>query len=213
MPAQFLSKWKPRDLDDLFGGVARYTRFVSLSKYLLVALGVLLLLSVIITPLFYSENSAIRLAYSNIEGKSTDTPTMINPQLQGVDKDNQPFTINAKTAAQESDNVILMNELNADIALKDSTWMSLNAGRGRLDLAIKTLQLFDNVQLFYDAGYTLKTEFVEVNMQTGVAAGNRPIEVQGTLGHFSASGFKMLDKGAQAYFNGPVAVRLYLKGS
>lgn len=204
-----LSHLPTRDIGTLLKSVRRYTRVVGLIKFLLIIVGVGLAVVVAAIPFLKTEESNIRIMFSSLEKSDSDTPAMVNPRFQGVDRNNQPFSITADVAEQKDANTVIMRQIKADITLKDQQWLALLANQGSLDMNLKRLLLSGNVNVFYGNGYELRTDRVLVDLNTSAAVSDTAVEGQGPMGALQASGFTVQEKGNIINFTGPVRVTIY----
>ena len=120
-----------------------------------------------------------------------------------------PFNLSADTAQQKDAQTVILHNLTADMTLKDEAWLSILAHEGELDLEEKTMILTGTVQLFHDEGYEFRTETGILEVKTGVAWGDDPVEAQGSMGHLKARGFRIEERGKRIHFKGPVAMTIY----
>ena len=97
----------------------------------------------------------------------------------------------------------------ADVTLDNGTWLVLTANYGLFAHLENTLNLEGMVNLFHDSGYEFQTEKAAINMASGVASGNMPIQGQGDFGILSAQGFELVDKGKTIYFKGKSKLTLH----
>lgn len=200
-------------MQSLLGSIARYTRFVFFSKFFLAVLGVGLLAAIIALPMFHANDDNLRLVMVSSK-KIIDTvqPKMANPRFQGVDGQNQPYTITADSAEQIGDRKVRLANLVADIMLKNGDWVQISANEGELDLANKKLELKGKVHLQQDKGHEFSTEVASIDLGSKRAYGNLPITGQGNIGVLRAKGFELDNDSAHIHFTGPVAMTLYPKG-
>lgn len=194
----------------LFELLPRRSRFIFLSKLVIGALVIGLFGTMVILPMFQDDENGMRIAFSPSEGQGGDDkqPVMMNPKFQGVDDENQPYTVTAERARQVYDQDIVMEKLSADLTMNDQSWLSLSADDGLLKMKEQMLFLTGNVQMFRDDGYELKTEEMRVNIETGEAFGEKPIRGQGAMGSFLAQGFSIYDKGRRMVFTGRVTLTI-----
>jgi lipopolysaccharide export system protein LptC len=189
--------------------VARYTRFVSLSKNFLWILVVAMIGLVVWIASDSDGESGARVVFSNVPKSEILQNMMSNPHYQGMDARNRPYTVTADKARQlDKDNVALEN-IRADMGLDDGVWLSLNAGSGTLNILTKQLELHDGVNVFYDKGYEFRTDHVKVDIEKASAYGDSPVEGQGPMGILKADGFTVSNHGKSIHFNGSVRIRLY----
>jgi lipopolysaccharide export system protein LptC len=207
----------PREVIQVRGGqmmrlvapVARYTRFVALSKHFLM---LLTLGAVGVVVWIASDNSGEGSGRIVFSGKKSPVPLineMISPAYQGLDSKNQPYKVTAKKAVQKDAQTITMQSIRADLMQNDGKWLALDAGSGELNTQTKFLTLYDKVTLFYEGGYEFRTEYADVNIDEGSAQSNLPVEGQGPTGTLKANSFSLVDRGRVIRFDGSVITTLY----
>lgn len=211
MKTDFLSKWRPREIEGLLFSMARYTRFVLFSKFFLVVFAGGLILLLVAIPLINSGDQGMRIVFSSAKNGEVLTPQMIKPRYQGTDSRNQPFTITADLATQLPDGRVEMTALNADVMMQSGAWMALSANRGFYRMDQKTLAMSGEVRLFYDQGYEFRSEEAMIDMERKTAQGDKPVTGQGPMGVLKAGGFRVHDGGARMEFTKPVHLTLYPK--
>ncbi|MBN66519.1 MAG: LPS export ABC transporter periplasmic protein LptC [Rickettsiales bacterium] len=201
--------WVNREADKLLASIGKYTQFVFFSKMSLLGLALLLILTIIILPVINADKEGLRIAFNNAKEKAESVPMMTNPKFQGVDENNQPYTITANSALQHDAQTIVLDKIQADIFLKDDAWMNLSANDGTLNTTNKSLLLKGNVHIFHDAGYEFVTEEMHVDMDQNKAYGDKDVQGKGPMGVLRATGFSVTDRGQVMQFNGRVHLTVY----
>lgn len=186
--------------------LTRYSRFVSVSKVLLMVMTLLLVGTVVVLPLIRGDAGGMRIVFTATEESAEQEPVMKSPRFQGTDNKNQPFMVTATIARQRDKNTIDLETVSADMTLKDASWLLVTANKGTLALGDKELWLEGNVTLFHDAGYEMKTPRVLVDLAKSEARGDAEIEGQSEMGHVRAGSFTVFDRGRHLVFHGPVKV-------
>jgi lipopolysaccharide export system protein LptC len=202
--ARFASSYVERR-QQLLQMLGRRSRFVFMSKIALGVMITLLLGLIIILPLMQDE-SRITLT-SEAPGEELQ-PVMVNPKFQGMDGQNQPFTVTATRASHTDADTVQMENIQADMTMKDRTWLALSSNTGTLNLKDQTLLLAGNVKLYHDQGYEFSTERVRIDTATGNATGESPLTGQGSIGNFRAEQFSIFDKGERMVLSGHVTMTL-----
>lgn len=205
----------PREVIEIRGGqmlrlvapVARYTRFVAVSKRFLIVL-VLGVLGLVIW-IGSDKTEGGRVVFSGPQKVEPLENMMDGPHYRGVDSKNQPYTVTADKAVQVDPQTVNMINIRADMTLESGEWIALDAGSGELNTQTKKLQLRDSVTLFYDGGYEFRTERAHVDIQAGNATGDMPVEGQGPTGTIKAKSFALIERGRIIQFNGSVITTLY----
>ena len=135
---------------------------------------------------------------------------LLNPTFESMDDKNQPYTITAKRALQDTnDELVLLDQPMADIVLNSGNWLAIKSRQGAFRQESQRLLLKENVTLFHDDGYTVKTEELNVDLKAGTAQTDIPIRGHGPAGTLEANGMKANSKDGTLVFTGPATVVLY----
>ncbi len=191
--------------------VPGYSRFVSLSKMILPAVALLLIVLVVAWPYLRAKDTRFRLGFAAITAGDNNDPSMVNPRFMSADKDNQTFFVTADIAKNllKGKAVVQLEMPKADISLDDGTWLVMTAETGIFGRAEKALDLSGSVNLFHDSGYEFRTEKARVDLGKGIASGESPIRGQGPFGEIEGQGF-VLDKGRKSIlFTGKSSVTIF----
>jgi len=188
-----------------------YSRFVSMMKFFLPIVALILISLVVLWPHLASDDLRFRIGFAAIKASVSEDPSMLNPRFVGTDAYNKPYSITADLARSigKLGAIIELEMPKADVTLDNGTWLVLTANSGLFEHLDNTLNLEGMVNLFHDSGYEFQTEKAAINMLSGVASGNMPIQGQGDFGLLSAQGFKLLDKGKTIYFKGKSKLTLH----
>ncbi len=203
-------EWVGREIHHLFRALAVASRILWAAKIGLGIFALLLLLMLIIWPLGHSLNQKLKMTFKNIPTGAAKTPTMVNPQFHGIDRNGRPYTIIADTAVQNDQNVMNLVNVNGEMSFNDG-WMSLLSDRGELNMEKKTAELHDSVDLLSNSGYEFITDRAHVDMGKSTANGDDPVKIQGPLGTLNATGFSSNGKTNMIHFKGPIEAILYPK--
>lgn len=214
---------RKRDAARRFGSIAPrlarrhsaiYSYFVSLMKIVLPAAAVGLVLLVMLWPRFDSQEQRFSIPKVVVKPEDLENLKMQAPRYVGLDQQNQPFTVTAKLATQAATGSALteLEEPKGDIALKDGSWIAVEASHGVYDKQAETLDLTGAVTLFHDRGYELHTEHARVSFAPGTAEGAKPVRGQGPDVELSGEGFRLEDKGLRIFLTGQSRVVLFGKG-
>jgi lipopolysaccharide export system protein LptC len=192
-----------------FFAVKMYSRFVRFSKLTLSILLIIVLVFMVAVPLIVQRGSDMRLAFASIEAKEESEPAMIKPRFQGVDRNNQPYIIAADAAVQQSEHMIWLDKVAADLTTEDKAWMALFADEGVYDTQQGVLLLQGDVQLYHDGGYEMRTERVRLNTRTLAAFGDSPVQIKSATGDLRADNFSIVQRGERLLFNHHVKMLLH----
>jgi lipopolysaccharide export system protein LptC len=188
----------------------RYSRFVALSKRLLPALAVALLLLLAAWPRIEGTFSTLRLPLPRLDVTEARDLQMVAARYSGVDRDNNPFVVTADVARQKPklDDLITLERPKGDLTTAGGSWLELSADTGFYQPQPQLLDLYGNVALFQDKGNEFHSSSAHVDMTGGTAAGDEPITGQGPFGNVSAQGFRILDRGNTIIFTGRASIEM-----
>jgi lipopolysaccharide export system protein LptC len=195
--------------------LGKHKLLVLFTKRLIFFLAFLLVVAVMLWPFLVPEEKRFQLVFSSIgkqeeEGEGgAQTNAMLKPRFHGVDSNNQPYNVVADQAVQQDEDTVLLTNVSGDITLNDTRWYAVSAREGVIHIAEKKLELTENVSLFTDNGFEVHTLAAQADIGKGTAQGDNDVEVQGPLGHLEAKGFKILNRGDEIYFTGPVRMTIY----
>ena len=191
----------------------RYTRFVTIAKRALLLAALALIAAVLAYSLQPRETNRVAMTFERI-GKVSNDLAMIKPKLTGTDNDGNPFTVTADSAIQDGRSArrARLNNVQADMNLKDNGWMSATAKAGLVDATAKKLALWGGVSLFSDSGYELYTDEVHVDLANGIARGDHAVEGQGPLGTLRADRFRVDRQNKRIFLMGNVNMTIYAQG-
>jgi lipopolysaccharide export system protein LptC len=195
----------------------RYSRFVVAMKVGLpmVALGLVGLL--FIWPQVQVSNIRLSVGLASFKAAHPESPSMVNARFVGSDSRDQPFSITADLAKNLllGQSQVELEVPKADLAMRDGSWLVMTAKTGLYDQKGKSLQLDGAVNLFHDSGYEFNTETAQIDLQAGVAVGDKPVQGQGPFGQLTAQGFRVEEMGRRMLFTGKAKLTIYptaLKG-
>lgn len=207
----FLGDFTARQVDNLLDKITRYTRFVVFTKRTLVILIVLTVGALVMIPILNKDQGGVRIAFSGISTQSDEplNPKMLNPQFRGFDGNDQPFTVTADYAVQREGGAVQLVNLAADMTLQGGKWVSLKAKDGLLQMKEKKMTASGEVNVFYDDGYELNTQQLNVDMNTKTISSSQPVHGQGPIGTIEASGFEAFHESKAIRFTGPVKLTIF----
>ena len=184
-------------------------------KMLLPALAITLVALVLIWPQISRNAADIAVDQAPVTVEDVDTLRMANPRFVGLDENDQPFEIVARTATQIGDNgqAVELDHPQADMVNKDGTWVSLNADEGVWFKDASVINLIGGVSLFHDAGHQLMTEEAMIDMGPGNVFSEVPTRGQSPGGTIEGEGMQSLDRGARIIFTGRARAVLYSTSS
>lgn len=176
---------------------------VTLTKWLLPLLAVLLLGSIAAWPEFTRVTDQGRIAFRRAFSGDADSARLVEPRYRGVDERGRPYTLSAEVAVQAGQSRVNLTAPVADTVLESGTWLQVKSREGVFLQNSGELDLSGDVVLYRDDGTTLRTETAAVELKQGAAASNDQTHAEGPFGVLDSQGFVLMDKGAVIQFQGP----------
>lgn len=188
-----------------------YSRFVSMMKFFLPSVALILIALVVVWPHLQTKDNTFRIGFAALKARETEDPAMVNARYLGTDRNNRLFSVTADLAKNLLDDsqAVELEMPKADITLEDGSWLVLTAETGVFERQQKTLQLVGAVNLFHDSGYEFRTTKALIDLTEGAATGNEPVQGHGPFGELRADGFRLADKGRTIIFTGKAKLVLY----
>jgi lipopolysaccharide export system protein LptC len=187
-----------------------YSRFVAALKLLLPAIAIGLLLLIGVWPHLQAGLDRVRLMLPRIDRGEARDLRMVNARYTGVDREGRPYTVTADVARQppRQSDLVSLEGPKADIALRNGTWIAVNADTGVYHAPKQMLDLSGAVTLYYDKGMELTTDSARVNLDAGTAEGHDKVAGHGVYGEIESEGFRVLGHGDDVIFTGHATLRL-----
>jgi lipopolysaccharide export system protein LptC len=188
----------------------RYSVFVKFMKGALPMAALGLAIAVLVYALQPRETGRMAMTFERLSRVEGDL-AMVKPRLSGMDDDGLPFVITASRAIQEargSDRVRL-EDVAADISLKDGTALHVTAAKGVVDTKTHVLQVSGGMHLISADGYDARTASAEADLKAGTVHGEHGIEAEGSFGRITAQRFALNRDTRQLRFSGNVHMVLY----
>ncbi len=191
------------------GAIARRRLVVGVLKRALPLAAVAALALTLGWPQLTGSEDRTRMAYRKPLEGLPESARVLDPHYSGRDEQGRPFTLTADWAEQApGSNIVDLAAPRADVTLENGAWVEVAAKSGRFDRRTRLLDLEGEVVLHHDAGYEVRTARARIDLASGRAEGDKPVEVQGPAGRLDAPGFRLEDKGAVVIFPGPARMLL-----
>jgi lipopolysaccharide export system protein LptC len=135
----------------------------------------------------------------------TEGKRMVDVTYSGIDKEGRPFSLSAKGVRSVPDNarVLLLTQPGAQLSLKDGSELEIGAEVGRYDRAADALDLEGQVTLRHGLDLTVRTTRARVELESGIAFGDQPVEGKASFGAITGEGFRIAERGETIFVEGP----------
>ncbi len=190
------------------GRIARRRVAVTLTKWLLPVIAVLLLGSIAAWPEIARLSDGSRVAVRRAFNADSAEARLVEPRYRGVDERGRPYTLSADVAVQSGATQAGKERVNltapvGDVVLENGSWMLVRSREGVFIQGSGQLDLSGDVVLYRDDGTTLGTQSAAIDLKAGAAASSEQTHAEGPFGVLDSQGFTLIDKGAAVQFQGP----------
>jgi len=190
----------------------RHSEKVSWLKRFIFRMVILLIILLIVWPLAKGKLSDSKINFSkgkgaedrNIEDNIDNLPVIMKPSFFGNDNNGQPFNIIAGSGVSVSEAKVVLNNISANMSLKNNSRVSLSSSHGSYFTKKKRLVLNRGVTITTDAGYKFNTESALVQTEENMATGSELVRITGKLGNIDAQGFIIRNSGDEILLFGGV---------
>lgn len=192
-------------------GIGEYSRFVRLMKRALPAAAAGVALVVVALALQPREAARITMTYESQQSTGGADLTMTHPRLSGTDDSGSPFVVTARSATQDGPQAlkVRLNEVDAQLTMKDGLWVRLESTRGYVNSETHQLDITEHVRLTADGGYEAHSEAAHFDLTTGIVNGHTPVYGRGPYGTFTSHGFEVHKEQKQLVLTGGVSMLLH----
>jgi lipopolysaccharide export system protein LptC len=136
---------------------------------------------------------------------------MKNPELNGVDQQQRPYTLVAREAIQDpaAPNEVELNNIDARVPMEDGLFAKILAGKGYYDSKAKTLKLDQDVDIKTDDGMKMTLKDADIDMEAGNLQTANPVSIVTEQAVISADSFTVEKNGEKVVFENRVRMTLY----
>lgn len=131
---------------------------------------------------------------------------LLSPRFESTDEKKQPYTITASRAVQPDANedLILLEKPVGDMLLNNGNAVSIEAVHGVFKQKAQHLLLKEDVRLFHDQGYQMKTQILNIDLDKSTAWSDQKIYAQGPKGTLESEGLNGNLSSETLVFTGPI---------
>ncbi|HEY5817129.1 MAG TPA: LPS export ABC transporter periplasmic protein LptC [Mesorhizobium sp.] len=135
---------------------------------------------------------------------------MANPKLEGVTKENRPYSLNAQRAIQDlkAQDLIELEHISAKLPINTKDWATIGASKGVYDRVANTLNVGQPFKVKTTEGMTAMLQSAFVDIAKGSLTTGDPVDIELKGGRVQAGSLSVLDKGNQLVFEKNVRVNI-----
>lgn len=126
-----------------------------------------------------------------------------NLHFDGVDSNNQPYTLIAKEGFEFEDSHSELQDPHLTLKLNSGEVVTLSSNKAKFERSKQKIELIGNVVVTHSSGYNFKTEHAWIDLTDSSAVGHDPVTGYGPNGDiYSQAGFQLTEKGDKIKFMG-----------
>ncbi len=183
-----------------FARARRHSRWVFFLKGLLPATAVFIAVYFAASAMI----SYIPSALLNIEGMGLESGNLVmhKPNLDGFDRNGQPYSVNAERAIQDLSNtgVIKLENITADLPVDESSQARVKADRGVYNSEAEKMRLTDNITVTGARGMDISLEEADIDIKSGNLVSDKPVQVISGDTEISSDSLLVKDSGERIVF-------------
>lgn len=189
--------------------LARRSWRVTLLKWVLPGVALVLLIALAIAPSWHTGPGANRVTYHLSNSQSGATSSMQGATYHGRNEQGQPYVLTAAGVVQKTTGLATLTSPQGSMTLKSGAWLMLKSATGAYHQKTNDLDLSGDVTLYRNDGTVMTTSRAQIDLRTSSATGTAPVQVSGPFGVLQAqNGFTLADHGDQIMFHGPATLVL-----
>ncbi len=190
-----------------------YSRFVKTMRY---ALPVAALVIVAIVMAWPKMETAITPVTPESVAQNQQPATqneLVNPRFEGVDSQNNPYSLSATRAVQSTQNpdMLLLDAPVGDVSVSANEKLNITANKGHYRQNAGVLFLDGNVKVKHSSGYDMDTTRLTIDTKARETRTDQPVKIVGPAGTLDATGLDARNAEGMVIFTGPA--RMVLKES
>jgi len=203
-----------RDTDRLFRAALRHSRHVRILRYA-IPVGIVLALAGIAAVAYFNPFRALTKIPID-PGKLVVSGTKITmeaPRLAGFTRDNRPYELTAKAAAQDvaKPGILELREIHAKVQMKDTATLEMDAASGLYDTKTDQLKLSENIVITSSSGYKGLLQDAAVDVKKGKIVSELPVVVEMLNGTVRSNNLEVGENGDMIVFGGGVVMDLIMQ--
>lgn len=187
-----------------------HSRMVVSLKVLLPSLAALLVGLVILWPQLQARQDEAISIVSETDAAPQDQ-MMVNPRFFTVDGKGEPLNMTAENAYELPGETrrIRLNNVKADLVLKDNRFLALDAAAAVYFQSKDTVELSESVNLYSEDGFELNTTQAQIGLKDQNLKGTAETFIRTPAGTAVSDGFEITDGGTIVRLTGKTKVVFY----
>ncbi|MEM6490346.1 MAG: LPS export ABC transporter periplasmic protein LptC [Pseudomonadota bacterium] len=180
-----------------------YSQFVTAAKYTLPVIALSAIAAIALWPSI-EQAARVQVGFAKLDISDLQNSPMLNALFQSTDDDDRPYRVAAIAATPSAvgPDLVELDQPSGSLQLDNGGEFFVSAQTGLFDRAARRLELFGDVELASHDGHALRTTMAMVDLSSGFAEGQTPVDGDGPSGAIVSEGFQVVDGGAIVVFTG-----------
>lgn len=200
-------RWEPRRALTL-SAARRRTAFVRVLRFIFIA-AIAAIIALLAVQLFAGAASGPVAP----TGAVSPDVRMVNPRITGRDEHLTPYALTADVANRRRDDANGLTELERprldyDFLNTDTSASEVLAQTGTFDPVARILDLYSDVNLNTDNGYSFSSQHARIFLREERVTGEMPVAGSGPVGTINADRYEIHEGGNRIIFEGNVHARI-----
>lgn len=190
--------------------IVKHTKWVRRAKLILPSFAAVLIGLLVIFPSLQKNEKDLFLDITRPKKGELEKLHVEKTILNITDKDNKVHNFTAENIDETSpgSKLIKLNRPDGMMPTSFSDWVNIKSPTGYFDQNKNTLQLIDNVEIFYSQGMNVNVPDVTFDFNTSIARSTSPVKAQGYIGDLTSEGFEFSTKTGIVTFKGKTFIKL-----
>lgn len=190
--------------------LVKHTKWVRRAKLILPSFAAVLIGLLVVIPALEKNEKDLFLDITRPKKGELEKLHVEKTILNVTDKDNKVHNFTAKNIDETSpgSKLIKLNEPDGMMPTSFTDWVNIKSPTGFYDQNKNTLQLIDNVEMFYSQGMNINVPDVTFDFNTSIAQSQQPVKAQGYIGDLTSEGFEFNTKTGIITFKGKTFIKL-----
>jgi lipopolysaccharide export system protein LptC len=185
-----------------------HSKAISWLKVALPSIAAIFMSMILIIPRLNQDKTRLKLSAKKVSAM-IEAMKIENAQFLGVDSKNNHFSLDIKSAIQnskDSENIEL-TDIVADISFNQNKWINLSSKNAFFDKENSSLELTQDVIILHADGYTFSAEQIIVDITQKTLFSDTPVNCSSPIGKISAQGMNYANQVTR--FKGPLHINLF----
>lgn len=191
-------------------GVSKHTRCVNMAKLLLPSFAAVLIAMLLIFPSLKNDEKSFLFDITLPKKGELEKLHIEKTVLNITDKNNRVnnFTADNVDETEPGSKLIKLNNPDGVLPTSDTDWLNIKSPTGYYNQTQNTLELIDNVEIYYSPGMSVNVPDILYDFKTNIARSDKKVKAQGEIGDLTSEAFEINTDTGIITFKGKTYIKL-----